>query len=504
MIRGLLLSSVSVVAAWSALAPPANAATVTLRPVADTYSSSQSPNKTHGSLSYMKTQASPVRNPYLRFKVTNLGAPVVKATLKLYALTSAGTRGVSARRVADTSRRLRRGRRNAGGHRRKHRGRRWGEHTLTYKNAPALGGELSRAGRYGTKSWVAFDVTPQVRGDGLVSVGLSTTSRRKRTFATRESATPPRLVVQTGKTTTTPSPSPGEATTTPSPSPGSSLFSASSYLNSPLPSTAPLDPHSQTMVSDLVSMTQRYAVGINTSSWTTRVYEVPAQQPKQRVVLDQSNPDLQAAFAQVPVPPGALPDAESDRHLVVWQKSSDSFWEMLGAYWSGTTLHFRYGGRMEHVSTNPGHFIEDGSRQHARWGATATSIPLLAGLIRYSEAQALNIPHAIALAVPEQNCEWRNPAQRTDGGCSSVGHVPAGARFRLPANVDVGALSCSPLCRAIARAAQTYGLVVRDQAGAVSMYGENTGADWSSTIPGGKSLAGFPWGQLQGLPPLPG
>jgi len=79
--------------------------------------------------------------------------------------------------------------------------------------------------------------------------------------------------------------------------------------------------------------------------------------------------------------------------------------------------------------------------------------------------------------------------------------VPAGARFRLPASLNVDGLSCSPLCKAIAHAVQTYGLVVRDHAGAVAMYGENVGTSWSSTIPGGTSLAGFPWGSLQVLPP---
>jgi hypothetical protein len=218
-------------------------------------------------------------------------------------------------------------------------------------------------------------------------------------------------------------------------------------------------------------------------------------------VLDQSNADLQAALSAVPLPPDALPDSQSDKHLTVWQKSTDTIWEFWGFSWVGTVPHARYGGRVEHVSTNPGHFTDDGLQEHDQWGATATSIPLLAGLIRYSEARALSIPHAVALSVPEQSCIVREPAQRTDGGCPPQGHVPPGGRFRLPATLDVNALACSPLCKAIARAVQTYGLVVRDHAGAVALYGENTGADWSSTIPGGKSLAGFPWALLQALPP---
>jgi hypothetical protein len=249
-------------------------------------------------------------------------------------------------------------------------------------------------------------------------------------------------------------------------------------------------------------MTTRYATGINSSSWTTRVYEVPSTQPTVKVVLDQSNTNLQNAWNAVPLPPGALPDTQSDHHLTVWQKSTDTLWEFWGFYYDSSGVpHAKYGGRMQHVSTNPGHFVDDGTNQSRMWGATATSIPLLAGLIRYSEAQALSIPHAIALSVPEQDCTYRNPAQRTDGGCSPVGHVSAGDRFRLPASFNVDGLSCSPLCKAIAHAVQTYGMVVRDHAGAVAMYGENVGQSWSTTIPGGTSLSGFPWSALQLLPP---
>jgi hypothetical protein len=426
----------------------------------------------------MKVQASPARKSYVRFNVANVGTSVLKATLKVYAPSSAGSTGVSARGIASTS---------------------WGENTLTHNNAPALGEELSRTGTY-SAGWVDFDVTAQVKGDGLVSVGVSTTSTTKRTFSTRESTTPPQLVVQTSDTT-----APPPTTTPPPPASGSSLFSASGYLNSPLASNAALDPQSAGAVNDLLGMVAAYPEGINTSSWTTRVYTVPLSQPTVRVVNDNAgHPALGEAYSAVPLPAGAQADPQADQHLTVWQPSSDTLWEFWGfSYDSSGVPHARYGGRMGRVSTNPGHFIDDASPfQDRRWGATATSIPLLAGLIRYSEAQALNIPHALALAVPKSNCQSRNPAQRTDGACTpAVSYLPPGARLRLPASLDTAALACSPLCKAIAKAVQNYGFVIRDRAGANMLQGENTGADWNTTIPGGKSLTGFPWDKLQMLPP---
>jgi Ca-dependent carbohydrate-binding module xylan-binding len=291
-------------------------------------------------------------------------------------------------------------------------------------------------------------------------------------------------------------------------SPGG-LFAPISYENAVLPNDAPLDRNSAGAINDLLGMVASYPEVINTNSWTTRVYTVPSNQPTVKVINDNTgHPELNEAYSAVPLPTGAQPDPESDHHLTVWQPSTDKLWEFWGAYYdSSGNLHARYGGRMCAVSTNPGHFVnaQTPCHQEAAWGATATSIPLLAGLIRYTEARALNIPHAIALAVPKSNCQYRNPAQRTDGGCTpAVPYLPPGGRLRLPASVNVDALACSPLCRAIARAVQRYGFVIRDHAGAIALYGENTGADWNTSIPGGKSLSGFPWDKLQTLPPSVG
>jgi hypothetical protein len=380
----------------------------------------------------------------------------------------------------------------------------WTESGLTYNNAPGLGAELSRSAGFASGSWVPLDVTSVVVSPGPVSVGISTATDEKKTFATRESSSPPRLVIETSES----APSGGvPPSTVPAPLPSAgSLFSAASYHNLPLADDAPLDPNSAGAVNDLLGMVASYAEAINTSGWTTRVYTVPLTQATVRVVNDNSgHPELGEAYSAVPLPSGAQPDPQADHHLTVWQPSSDTLWEFWGFYYDSSGVpHAKYGGRMVSVSTNPGHFVNASSPlfESKGWGATATSIPLLAGLIRYSEAQALNIPHAIAMAVPKNNCQSRNPAQRTDGGCvAGVQNFPPGARLRLPASLTVDALSCSPLCKAIARAVQRYGFVVRDRAGAIALYGENTGADWNTTVPGGKSLSGFPWDKLQMLPP---
>jgi hypothetical protein len=84
-----------------------------------------------------------------------------------------------------------------------------------------------------------------------------------------------------------------------------------------------------------------------------------------------------------------------------------------------------------------------------------------------------------------------------------------GTRFRLDPAVDVEQLDMPPAGKAIARAAQQYGIVLRDHAdGAVVFYGEDPtpfGTDpypaFFSGLPPGAVLRNFPWGRLQVLAP---
>ena len=76
------------------------------------------------------------------------------------------------------------------------------------------------------------------------------------------------------------------------------------------------------------------------------------------------------------------------------------------------------------------------------------------------------------------------PAQRTDGSTFSSGitAIPEGTRFRLDPSFDVNSLRVPTIVKMLARAAQTYGIVVRDKAGSVALYGQDP-----------KSLPTNPW-----------
>jgi hypothetical protein len=161
------------------------------------------------------------------------------------------------------------------------------------------------------------------------------------------------------------------------------------------------------------------------------------------------------------------------------------------------------------VSRSSGYY-ETASWPGARWywGATATSLPVAAGTIRVDEIERGRIDHALALDVKRVRRgvhAW--PAQRNDGRTGGAGAIPEGARFRLDPRIDVDRLDLNPFMRMVARAAQRYGLVVRDKSTTVALFAEDPapfgrdpyerlmGREYPARVP--ELFDGFPWERLQ-------
>jgi hypothetical protein len=276
-------------------------------------------------------------------------------------------------------------------------------------------------------------------------------------------------------------------------------FSRTSVWNTPVPSSAPRSPVSSTYVTELVRQVTEDGSWINSSSYSAPVYTVPRDQATVRVTIDKSASILQAAFTQVPIPASAKPASGSVAHMVVWQPSTDRMWELYGARLAADGWHMRWGGMMSDTSTNPGYFSP------ATWGATATALPLLGGMMRIDELLAGKIDHALALSIPEaKQGTYVWPAQRTDGKLDAPHAIPEGTHFRLDPSLDVNALPMPPSTKMIARAAQRYGMIVRDQASTVTLYAEDptpTSISLKTAAfrgkSGGQVMASFPWDRLQ-------
>jgi hypothetical protein len=211
----------------------------------------------------------------------------------------------------------------------------------------------------------------------------------------------------------------------------------------------------------------------------------------------------------VPIPSGAKPAADPDSRLVVWQAATDSQWEFWHMSWESTGLqpgwHAGWGAVIHGVSQSFG-------INQRPFGATASGLALMGGLITIDDVRRGSIDHALALGVPRVTKDVAvAPANRTDGRYSGPSTIPEGTRFRLDPSLNLDALGLPPATLAIARAAQRYGMIVRDGSGSVSLYAEDPTPTGSNPYPSwfdGQSpaqvLDRFPWDRLEALPPNAG
>lgn len=289
----------------------------------------------------------------------------------------------------------------------------------------------------------------------------------------------------------------------PAPGSGSPFFAANSVWNQPLASNAPIDARSSALVGEFNNELNGPAIPwINTTEWSVPIYTVPGGHPSSTVSLSGTQwAPLVNAWQAVPIPGDAQPAGGSDGHLVVWQPETDTMWEFWRLNGSGSSWSAGWGGRMQNVSGSTGIYPD-------KMGGTATSVPLVAGLLTLDELERGEINHALALAVPNpRKGHCVAPIHREDGTSSDPNALPEGAHLRLPASLDVEAMNVPEATKVIARAAQRYGMILRDKSGSVSLYGEDPRPsgryDVYEKFFGGlqpdEIMEQFPWDQLQVL-----
>lgn len=252
------------------------------------------------------------------------------------------------------------------------------------------------------------------------------------------------------------------------------LFAPNSVWNEPLPADAPLDPASARLVAQFASEAEaegRAGTGpfVQTYGYTTPIYVVGPDVRHVRVAIDTDQnstwvSSLQGASNAVPIPPGAHPAAGTDSQITIYQPSTDRLWEYWHLRREGDGWHARWGGAIDSVSSSPGYYTPSSwSDSLSVWGASASSLPLVAGTMTLAELKSGHIDHALAITIPYPRAgvvAW--PAQRTDGTGSGA-ELPEGAHLRLSPRLDIPAMHLPKIVEMIALAAQRYGIIVRDQ-----------------------------------------
>ncbi len=294
------------------------------------------------------------------------------------------------------------------------------------------------------------------------------------------------------------------------------VFASNSFWYTPIPVDAPLHPNSANFTADFLRQKKAYygTVSINTKAYACPVYVVgPEVQPlpvKEWNCQKRSstNPNLAVQWSAVPIPAYAQAADGTDAEMSIYQPSSDTLWEFWQARKTNGQWEACWGGRMTNVSKSEGIFP-------GYYGTTATSLPFIGGQLTPEELQRGEIRHAMGIALVDAEAwnviSW--PAHRSDGynPKKAPNRIPEGLRFRLDPAVNVDELKMHPIGKTIARAAQKYGFVVWDKAGAITLRAQNPKVYTVAGEPDpyialfGKTpayaiLNGFPWERLQFMP----
>jgi hypothetical protein len=296
------------------------------------------------------------------------------------------------------------------------------------------------------------------------------------------------------------------------------FFSPQSFWNTPIAQHAPLAPDSHVLVSDLMGWVNREETDkngpwLNATSEGVTILTVPANQPTVPVALDSHEPDstLSSAWSAVPLPSSARP-SPGDNDLAVWQPSTNTMWEFFQLHHVNDGWEAEWGGAMRNVSLSsgvygPGAWPAAWAGDQWWWGVTAASFSIVGGAITYEDMKAGQIDHALALVYPNvRRRTFVSPAERDDGWSLDPNALPEGTRLRLDPSLNLAKLKMPPMTRMIARAAQRYGIIIRDQSANIAFIQQDPTGDAAFESLGTKLtdglypsqyLASFPWSHLQ-------
>jgi hypothetical protein len=171
-----LLLLLSAIAAAPAQGSPSDAVDrFVFVPVADAYVADDAPDTSYGTLSYWWVDASPIRQSFLLFDLSDLsGRTVVDVRLRLYQLNSSPTGG-QVFSMTSTS---------------------WTE-SVTWNTRPLVdGSQLGAFGAVSINVWYEADLGALPLTDGLTSLSMTSTDTDGAKWSSRESLKPPQLIVE--------------------------------------------------------------------------------------------------------------------------------------------------------------------------------------------------------------------------------------------------------------------------------------------------------------------
>ncbi|WP_216625933.1 copper amine oxidase N-terminal domain-containing protein [Paenibacillus planticolens] len=208
------------------------------------------------------------------------------------------------------------------------------------------------------------------------------------------------------------------------------------------------------------------SIGLNTSmhadfgtTWQGADIGIPytivnGDQPKVNVTFtdygDESEPGPYPIPANAPIEGG--PDSDGDRHVIVVDKDNQLLYELYNAHYTPTGWKASNGAKWD---------LKSNALRPKYWtSADAAGLPIFPGLVRYDEASAGEINHALRFTVSKTQHGFIAPATHFASNSTDPNLPPMGLRLRLRADFDISGYSSTN--QAILRAMKKYGMIVAD------------------------------------------
>jgi len=270
-------------------------------------------------------------------------------------------------------------------------------------------------------------------------------------------------------------------------------FAPTSFWNTPV-GDAPTHARNADLMSYFVANAQRPNLTLH--GWGVPVAEAHPDDPLLAVPCTEYVCTLDA-FGPVPIPVTAVPDADEDGHIAIYDPVTQREWGMWQAKNAGGSWSASAGAA---VST-----AGDGVAPPKIGSGNAANFPMLGGIVRPEEILQGRIDHALVFGLPGIGagppvC----PATHNAATSSDPNALREGMRLQLDPSLDVDSLPVPAWQKVVMRAMQTYGMYLRDNSGSLAVYAENPvsrGYDaWALVgLPGpdNPGLAGIPWDRFR-------
>jgi len=218
-------------------------------------------------------------------------------------------------------------------------------------------------------------------------------------------------------------------------------------------SAAPVDPNSANLIASIgVSTGLHPDFGV-----TDGIPYVIVADSQARVTIDFTAYGAESDPGPYPIPPNAPIEGGGDRHVLVVDRDNNRLYELFGAVAQSDGSWDAACGAVFWLDS-------DDVRPTAQPGwtsADAAGLPIFPGLVRYDEASAGLIPHALRFTVQSTRRAYVPPATHFASSSTDANLPPMGMRVRLKAGFAIPVFF-STEARAILQALKNYGMMVAD------------------------------------------